>query len=396
MHIERQQAFHFRQIETKRWKSLTKESTVNLVRRIVEDSNRLALRVLLDTRRLFSFKDGPPLLLPEFLLILRDRIASPEEDYDIEDAKFADCTYDLTLAKYANLPEPSNKKSNTENYSFIGAKANCKNYYRAFLRIMQQRMDQEKIRSQSQEESYAGIELQKMVYRNFWWSKHECKRKTPFSKRYTWKINGLGFTLWRPSYMTAKEFREWLKENVSDIDLDAPDAQKQIQSLIDANLKRGYHVSMDVPGIAGSLGMAEQVTSIEFKEGIDFVFNLAKAVAQEKIENIHELRPAIKKLGEKNIQELILQVFKNLAKGGYQASETTKQYGISKATLSRFAGNKWFEKKGDVETVVIPDLWRNTARVLAGNPVFMETVITSGFVGNLESILSSLENNRGE
>ena len=50
------------------WKTLSKKSTVELVRLIVKESDRTALQVLLDTRRVFRLKNGSALLLPEYLL----------------------------------------------------------------------------------------------------------------------------------------------------------------------------------------------------------------------------------------------------------------------------------------------------------------------------------------
>ena len=67
--------------QTKRWKALTREPTVQLIRMIVVESDKVALKVLLETRKLFRLRDGLPLLLSEFLSILRNRLARPVE-YD--------------------------------------------------------------------------------------------------------------------------------------------------------------------------------------------------------------------------------------------------------------------------------------------------------------------------
>ena len=93
---------------------------------------------------------------------------------------------------------------------------------------------------------------------------------------------------------------------------------------------------------------------------------------------------------------MILQIFTLLSAGEFNASRVADQYGISKATLSRFAGNMWFEKTEGEDNFKIPDLWRNTAKILAGNPTFMETVITSGLVGELEDVLDMIKRKRGK
>ena len=380
-----------KQLETERWKALTKEATVELVRLIIEDSDRLALSVLLDTRRLFHLKDEPPLLLPEFLMKLRDRLAPPVNPAIYRD-EFEDCVYDLTLAKFSNFPD----SSSSDGYSLKATGVDCRNCYRAFLKSIQSKIAQEKSESQSQEESLAGKTLKNLVYRNFYWSKLECERDMSPSKRYTWKVNEHKFTLWYPSYITVDKFKAWLKENVKDVNPKAPDEQKRIQSLINATFSIGGYISLDEPTVQGTSGKEDAASSVEFYEGFGFVGSLADTVAQEKIENIDELRPGIKNLGKRTIERLILQIFSRLLAGEYNAGKIAKKYGISKATFSRFAGSKWVEKIGDTDVVIIPDLWRNTAKILTGNPAFMETVLTSGFACKLKEILTYIKNQEGK
>lgn len=375
--------------QTEYWKSLIRESTVGLVERIVEASDTLALKVLLDTRRLFRLKDSPPLLLPEFLLKLRDRLAPPDK-FDIDEGRLADCAYDLTLSKYAELPEPSIDCPSQR------TGIDCRNYYRAFLCIMERRMAHGKITTRLQEESEAGYLLQKLVYTNFLKSKLECGRRTPFSVRYTWQIKGRKFYLWYPSYMTAMEFRTWLREHVKDIDPDYPGEQRRIQSLIDENFKRGSHISLDELGADHMPGSAEEYTSIEFLEGLSFVESLADTVAQQKAKHIDKLRPAIRRLGEKELKNLVLHIFTTLSAGEYNAAEVAKRFGLSKATMSRFAGSTWSETAGENEEPAIPDLWENTATVLRGNQAFMETVLASGFAGKVDKVLALVTARRGK
>jgi len=381
--------------ETGTYRMLKKESTVQLIQRIVENSDWLALRVLLDTRRLFRLKDKPPLSLPGFLLELRDRLA-PLKECHIYELEMADCAYDLTLSKYSNVPDPPTKKSDSGNYSLKGTGVDCRNYYRAFLRSMQRTIDKGIITNQSQEESEAGRILQNMVYKNFLWSIRECRRDTKFSIRYTWEVKGTKYYLWYPSYMTAKEFREWLEENVKDVNPEVPNEQKRIQSLIDRNLERGYRISLDKAGIDRISIRDAELSSVEFREGFIFTGSLADSVAQEKVEKIDSLRPAIKRLGGERLERLILQIFLAVAEGDYQASRIAEQYGISKATLSRFAGSTWFEKIEDNESVTVPDLWTNTAQILAGNPDFMEIVLNSGIVSRFKEVLRLIDTNRGK
>ncbi len=382
-------------VNSRRCKELLKKPTIELVRLIVEKSDKDALKVLLDTRRLFLLKGEPPLLLPEFLMKLRDRLNPPANPALTRDT-FADCVYDLTRSKYSNFPDSPKQTNNRDDFSQKRVKVDCRKYYRAFYDKMMLRIDQGTVKSQAEEESLAGKTLKNLVYRNFYRSKLECERYSPFYVRYTWKIEGVKLYLWYPRYMKVKKFKAWLKENVSDVNPTAENEQKRIQSLINATFSTGGYVSLDEPTVQRTSGKEDEASSVEFYEGFGFVGSLADTVAQEKIKNIDELRPGIKKLGKRNIERLILQIFSKLSAGEYEAARLAEQYGISKATFSRFAGSKWVEKIGDTDVVIIPDLWRNTAKILAGDPAFMETVLTSGFACKLEELLAYIKNQEGK
>ena len=382
----------------KRWKvfsrTLAKESTVGLVRRIVENSDRLALEVLLETRKLFRIKNGPPLLLHEFLFKLRDRFA---RSFVLNDVQLADCAYELTLAKYSNIPVIASEREKLAEDSIKGAGIDCRNYYQAFLSKMHQRIVQGKIKTQTEEEAYAGKVIKKMVYNNFLRSKMECRRQTPFSVRYMWRVNKHTFYLWYPSYITAKKIREWLEENVKVTNSERVEEQKRIQTLIDENFERGYHTYMDDQKVFGPSEMLilDKPSAVKFMESHMFVSGLSTAVAQKKVEEIHELRPGIATLGEKSLERMILQIFSDLSNDDYKAARIADLYGISKPTLSRFAGSQWFKKMGENKKNVIPVLWENTANILAENDEFMETVVASGIAGELKKVLEMI-NSKGD
>jgi hypothetical protein len=228
------------------------------------------------------------------------------------------------------------------------------------------------------------------------WSRKECERGRPFSIRYAWKVGGKTIYLWYPSQMTAEEFKAWLRENVTDVNPGAPNEKERIQSLIDKTLGRNCCVSLSEGGILRTLRGTDEICSLESQEGRGFAYNLAATVAQEKAQNWENLRSAIRALGNEHIKGLITRIFSDIENGEYLLTRLASQYGISKATLSRFAGSSWFEKTGRHQTVTVPDLWKNTAGVLAENPVFMDTVITSGFAGRLDEVLAIIEGKRRE
>ena len=197
--------------------------------------------------------------------------------------------------------------------------------------------------------------------------------------------------------MTSNDFRRWLEEAICDFNTNhLRNEQKRIQSIIDERLGKVHLISMKESGLASLPNSEEEASSIESKEGRRFGQNLSKTVAREKADNINELRPAIKKLGERIVSQLILDIFLDIEKESYKITQMAIKYGISKATLSRFAGSKWFEKIEDNRPVTVPDLWKNTAQILSRNPDFMETATTSGVADNVKEVLRLIDPNPGQ
>ena len=383
------------ELEMGDWKALKSESTLHLIRMIVEESNIAALKVLLETRKLFRLRNGPSLFLPEFLSILRNRIARPLE-YDKYKGEIADCTYDLTLAKYFNFPDSKNESDKFCGYSIKFTGVDCRNSYRAFLRKMHDKKVELKISSQAEEEFYAGRILQNLVYNNFYKSKLECIRLASSKTRYEWRVKGVKFTLSYPSYLSATRLKKWLEKNIEDIDPEKIGEQGRIQSMIDKNFKPGYQISMEDPNLPTMLSREKDNNGMDWWEGYQFADNLAKAVAKIKVRNIYRLRSGIQKLGKEAVEQLILEIFKDLSEEQYNVSKMALKYGISKSTLSRFAGSRWFENLEDNKKIEIPDLWQNTVKILAENRAFMEMVLSTGYAGELKKVLDMIDPERDE
>ncbi len=385
--------------------SLSKESTVQLVRRIVESSDRLALKVLMDDRKLFLVQGEAPLCFSEFLKRIRYTLISHEK-IDAVEYELADCAYDLTVAKYTNFPDPQNKVPHSDfQYLKRGVRVDCRNYYRAFLCLMEKQIGTGDFVSQAKEESVAGRILNRLVWKAFSFSQKECKRISPFSVRYSCEVNGKNITLWYPSHMTSKEFKHWLEAHLQNIDPDELNKKDYLQSIIDNELIRGHHVQLDGHEANFNRWGDDASSLLEINEGFAAVGSLADAVAEEKTKNINKLRRSIKALGPKTLKRLICQIFSDLSTGEYEASLLADQYQISRPTFSRFAGSKWLErlednnkasseKKGN-KSIKIPDLWRNTAQILRKSDAFMETVISSGTAVRLEEVLDLMNREKG-
>jgi AraC-like DNA-binding protein len=116
-----------------------------------------------------------------------------------------------------------------------------------------------------------------------------------------------------------------------------------------------------------------------------FGISLAIVVADEKARNIHEQRRSIRNLGEEKLKHLILRIFEDIKYDDYQDKEIATDFGLSKATFSRFAGSDWAKTKS-----TIPDLWLNTAKVLSRHDGFRQIALKAGYLKEVETTLEKM------
>lgn len=381
--------------ETARLNALKKESTISLMRRIVDDSDRLALRIFHDTRTLFYY-NGKWLRLAEFVITLRDRkIREKGEDESNRNymSHVTDEAYDLTLAKFHNIPSEKHDKlisdDGTSDANGFTWGVDCRLYFKYLLENIDTELKKKQVTSEADIEAKVASIANGFVRRHFYLSLKECRRRDTTSIRHPWEVNGRIIYLFRPSHLTAKQFRDWLEKHITDFNPDDPYEKNRIQEIIDQKYSRGVIVPDDDPEIAKELGIIDK-DRLELNEGNQFSDRLSVYVAKEKSCNLEKLRPAIKKLGKENVYNLVNRIFKDMVEEQYNLSEVARHFSLSKATLSRFAGSEWFEDRDQQSRIEIPDLWANTARVLAKHPQLMETVRTSGFAGAIEEILKMI------
>jgi hypothetical protein len=387
--------------DTERWNALRKEPTVSLIRRIVEDSDVLAIKVFHDTRTIFFYR-GKWLRFVEFLNALKmkwEGILNREESH-MKVHEVLDSTYDLTCAKFQNFPVQHRRKNgprDDESGDSRGFAENvdCRNHFRAFLKEMNKRRRDGKFKSEADEEEEAGKLLKGLVVWHFGRSLKDSLRHSPHSTRYELKIKGKKLYLSYPSHMKPKEFRDWLAQNAMPINPDAPMEKDRIQELIKERLGYGQNIPLDDTSIGNKLG-ADYDHLPERKEGERFSDGLAASVAKEKSENLDKLRPAIRNLGKENVFNLVTRIFSDIRDGSYELSSLAREYGLSKAALSRFAGSEWFKGLEHKSKEAIPDLWTNTASLLANHPPFMEAVENAGYAGKLETVLNIIDPKRGQ
>lgn len=416
-----------REPEMTQWNALKKESTISLLRRIVQDSDTLALKVFHETRTLF-YRNGKWVRLTEFVRSLKEsslRGAGEDIPTHIDMGKASDNAYDLTLAKFYNIPSQDLKSvkedsSASDNNGFTW-NVDCRFYFKQLLKNIDEDLSKKPIISEADIEEKVASIITRFVIRHFHLSMKESKRRDTTSIRYAWEVGGRIIYLFYPSYLTAKQFRKWLEDNVTDINPDAPDEKNRIQKIIDQKYPCGADIRVDDPktfedpemednpGIGYKEGSRssnklsldfamEDKYWIEHTEGNQFSDSLRLYVAKEKSEHLDDLRPAIRNLGKEVVYNLVNRIFMDIADEQYNLSEVASNFNLSKATLSRFAGSDWL-KDEDMEQLSkadIPDLWINTARVLAEHTNLMETVKNTQYSSIIDDILTIVSPKEGQ
>lgn len=371
-------------------------SLLELIERIVKNSDRLALRELHENRRVFSHHGSSPLRMAEYVDILRKE-ARPTWPIRRNLSELADEAYGLTIDKFNNLPpdEPECDFSKDMTSPTKVERTDCRFYFSAFLTFTSKKLKISSPRNQFEEEALAAASLKNLVKRHFEISLLECNRRpSALVSRYRWKIKGFIIILWFPTYIRGRDRGRWLKENIKDLDFNRPDEIQRIQSIIDALLPRQRAVSLiEEVLITDSKPLKGSFLPLPFEK--DFTQEgLARAVAKDKIETIDRQRPAIKALGEEDLTCLILQIFEDLSIGDYKEVRLASLFGLSKATFNRFAGSHWLKKDEYRKKAKIPDLWLNTAHTVASNPNFVEGAKEAGVWKGVEDILNSDESAR--
>lgn len=340
---------------------------------IFEDSNREALDEV-HCRTLFRVGGRPPQRFIDFLGELRDSPAFHRL------ARFRpgilERAFDLTVDKFTLLPDPC--------VSLKHSGPDCRLYFRAVVdRFLADKATYARRGTVAEETAVAKL-LQGQVTRHFGYSCLEARRESDeVRSRYAWYLKGSAIHLRFPMSVSGLDRRAWLEANVPDPDPNRANESQRVQEIVDRLL--------GVPGVI-SLGLEAGEVADEHACNSDLQWvleheitavGLAALVADEKCRNLVSLRPAIRALGEQRLRQLILHAFEGLEQGALRDGELAREFGVSKATLSRFLGNR----RPSDSHASIGDLWRNTAQVLASTPAFVEAARDAGVWSSVESIL---------
>jgi len=344
-------------------------SLIELIQRIVADADHEALTELHENRRHFSYGNRRELRLVSYIDCLR--LYGPAKD----NRELSDRAYSLTIDKFTRLPDQTADAGRADERA-PGTGVDCRNYYRAFLRLLYTGPRRRRRPTSLTGEQEAAWRLQGLVLRHFHLSLRECRRNGEMT-RFTWKMETGELHLQMPRSIAGPERRKWLEANVPDCDPRRPGETARVQAIVDAQLKP---VSFNDVILAEHLhdGAETSTRTIWFAPGCIESRGLAETVATEKAESVHVQRPAIRKLGADRLEELVRRTFASLDSDHCCDTELAEDFGLSKATFSRFAGSHWNGAGEVAADMSVPDLWINTARVVAREPAFVEVAVGVG------------------
>ena len=339
-------------------------SLIELIALIVYGADRLALDEFHRNRPVFRMKNKKTLLFIQYLTHLRE-IALGIKDMGSKRLEIIEAAYDMTLDKFNNMPYLEDQQQ--KNCAKVKqSNSDCRLYFKAFLSGLQKRLSTEQATDQLVEEAIASTQLKGFVRRHFYYSCLEAMRKNDvLYSRYRWEVNGGHVWLRLPKYIESGERSQWLQRNIGDSGRFFPKDKKIIQQEIDQHTQAQYFTEFNENTVANEIPCLWTLTKSNFNA------HLADTVAHEKACNIECQRRAICALGPRKLKELVLRIFREINDEDYNCTRIAEDFGLSKATLSRFAGPAWHSES-------IPDLWQNTAYVLSMNKEFREIAKEAG------------------
>jgi len=350
---------------------------VDLCKRIIEEADTEAIREFHDHRRPFRAQSGQELSFIGFLDLL---CGTPYARRLANDGRqVVERAHDLTVDKFTALPSRTKEGEHAKSNG-----VDCRYYFRAFVEQMRKWSEVHGNATPLQCEIAAATHLQRFVVRQFRNSCLEARRHgNPARTRYAWRVGGQSIYVWMPTSLSGHARRHWLEANIDDPDATRAGERERIQATIDHRLGVPRHVPLEDDISCGVNPRRTGLGTPPLDEQIR-TEGLAATVAQEKVENIEKQRPAIRALGGDSLQRLIRRIFQELSEERYEEQALARAFGLSKATLSRFAGSRWrLGRSGRV-----PDLWLNVAQTLAGHSRFVELARDAGVWDRVEALLT--------
>lgn len=371
---------------------------VELLQLALQQEGHIAIHELCAERTVFRIGHKEWRCLPAFLDKLRARcIGSPVTSSDIRSMDIADSAYDLTIDKFTHIP-CSNNSTNHREYARDNnghtTRTDCRYYYRALLDMVERKLDAFGCDDPLDAEIVTAETFQQFVQRHFYLSLREAKRQNnPHASRYAWKLSTGTIVLMMPTSMNGTERRRWLEARFPEVADREAIARDRIQLAIDHELLRDTMVPLE--SIAETLGDDGNVLSWAAFHEIGTA-GIAEAIASEKAVHHLTLRPAVRKLGPDGVYQLVHRIVDDLVDGALCEATVATDFGLSRSTVTRFAGIHWDRDAISRGSKALPDLWRNLAQILAHDEKLQEAARTAGVWDTVKLCLHAIPNPEGQ
>jgi hypothetical protein len=358
--------------------SYSEFSTADLISKIAFDKDKKALNEFLENKKLF-WLDGLFLALPEFLSNLRKKGFLPflEINRNIKGyEELLDWIYDLTLDSFS-IFKPKNAGTKDKG-------PYCDRQFSYWHKKISKWKKGDSPLEQVELEQKIGRLLLDTVKRHLNFSLYKALNEIDKNfTDYEWKLpNGKVMILKRPIRIPIQILLPWLEETFKDPDPDRLGEKERIQEKIDERFGRWKAKDYEsIKEYYTESGMS--IDPLEQEEEEYLSENLSKKVADEKSNSLEKQRRAIRNLGKKKVRELVLKILNAITIKEITYTEIAEEFKISKATLSRFAGQNW-QKRGKSKP---PDLWKNVAHIIDRNPHLLEEARSMGILDIIKNIV---------
>ena len=350
---------------------LSSLSTYELLCLIVDNFDRDALNHLMQFRRII-YHDGIWIRIPEYILNLCQKriLYDPNRVRYEDDEEFKLRVNDLTRARFLEFAkEGSRGEGCITQYAYILDQIKNADFPENCIR-----MDKE----------IAG-KIKNSIFYHFNKCVKEAERHiTQFQTRYEWQREGKTIMLlYRPTTIDVRHITRWLNESFPDIDPSDPNIKDTVQEALDKYFGSGFFTSLDEEYDNGYPIFEPPVDPDEYNDSPEY-HEIIRRIVQRKDIEFDELRPGIQNLGRDRMKELVAQILEGIAEGTFEQNKTANKFGVSKPTMSRFAGSNW-----DIDKNNVPDLWRNAMRVILTQPEFLEAAAETGLYEVIKKLTES-------
>ena len=336
------------------------------------DEDRNALSELLTNRKLIPL-DGRRVTLLEWI---GSRVDHPGPGWGGGDL-IVESAQDLLLDRFTRLPEHPDGGTD------------CRYYYQGFVNHLPSELAQVNGRRTLRQLQEVLRRFEGYVQRHWRFCLREAwRREHKWLVSHDYHNESQEIRFYVPACIPAFDRDDWLERNFGPIDSEsAGRVQARIDAWMDHDLRdREHRLRADVA--RDPFGSDLNPFVLEHGWSLD---GLAQTVAREKAGTPKRLRTSIAALGPERIGQLVMRIFSDVSAGCYHPSVVARDFGLHKSALTRFAAVHW--RPGDAG--LAPDLWLNTAQVLASQPCFHAVLQEEGLDHRVRALADSQSNDDG-